>query len=410
MLQQAIAALGETVSPHVDLSKKRTETLGMIVVGMVSARTVNLSHLASERPGDVQLSSTYRRLQRFFQHVRLEQDWTAPLVSELAGLRGSNRWYLALDRTQWQVGGRDVNYLVLAAVTRRFRVPLMWTMIEGRGCSATGERIELMQRYLDLFGVGSIRFLLADREFVGREWMDFLSENNVPFAIRLRGDMRVTTDEGHELRLDAHLHRRGRGRTLTGRLGAGTDRGCHRLSISAKPLEGGEWLAVATNAGPRAALEAYRKRWAIETMFGDTKTRGFNIEDTRLTDPAKLDLLMGLVALAIAWTARTAKNHLGTRWPPRKAHGYLAQSWFRTGFDLVRSRLRSDPLSAIQPWRRLLGNQPFRAPLNSGVVAFLFNARRLTNQMFKEANGGDADSRLKCNVSSWLRNTSAGVL
>ena len=31
---------------------------------------------------------------------------------------------------------------------------------------------------------------------------------------------------------------------------------------------------VATNARPRAALDAYRKRWAIECMFGDAKTRG----------------------------------------------------------------------------------------------------------------------------------------
>ena len=31
---------------------------------------------------------------------------------------------LALDRTQWKIGDREVNYLVLAVITRRFRVPL----------------------------------------------------------------------------------------------------------------------------------------------------------------------------------------------------------------------------------------------------------------------------------------------
>ncbi len=62
-------------------------------------------------------------------------------------------------------------------------------------------------------------------------------------------------------------------------------------------------LILATNAKPRAALDASRKRWAIECLFGDAKTRGLNLEDTRLTDPRKLDLLMGLVALAIAWAA-----------------------------------------------------------------------------------------------------------
>ncbi len=123
MLHRAIATLRETLRPHLGLSKDRVETLALIVVAMVSARTVNLSHLAAERPGSALIASTYRRLQRFFQHVRLGRDWSAPLAARLAGLGGC--WYLALDRTQWRIGSREVNFLVLAAVTRRFRVPLM---------------------------------------------------------------------------------------------------------------------------------------------------------------------------------------------------------------------------------------------------------------------------------------------
>ena len=74
MLHRAIATLRDTLRPHLGLSKDRVETLALIVVAMVSARTVNLSHLAAERPGTTLVASTYRRLQRFFQHVRLGQD------------------------------------------------------------------------------------------------------------------------------------------------------------------------------------------------------------------------------------------------------------------------------------------------------------------------------------------------
>jgi len=109
MLQQAIAALRDSLRPHLGLSKDRVETLAMMVIAMVSARTVNLSHLAAERPGDALVGSTYRRLQRFFQHVRLEQDWAAPMVEKLSGLKQSNKWYLALDRTQWRIGAHEVN-------------------------------------------------------------------------------------------------------------------------------------------------------------------------------------------------------------------------------------------------------------------------------------------------------------
>jgi len=124
MLQHAIATLGETVRPHLGLSKDRVETLGMIVVGMVSARTVNVSHLATERPGKVQLSSTYRRLQRFFQHVRLEQDRAAPIVENLCGLKQSNEWYLVSS-----VGffcGRGVRPIHRGSMAKPTTIPGRW--------------------------------------------------------------------------------------------------------------------------------------------------------------------------------------------------------------------------------------------------------------------------------------------
>jgi len=172
MTSQAITALASRLSPHVPLGKTRLETLCLLIVAMISARTVNLSHIASERAGDVLVASTYRRLQRFFQHVALGEDWSARLVLQLLGLSGS--WYLCLDRTNWKIGKRDVNLLVLAIATRRFRVPLMWTVLDKAGSSNAEERIGLMQRYLALFGAGSIRLLLADREFIGLKWLNFL--------------------------------------------------------------------------------------------------------------------------------------------------------------------------------------------------------------------------------------------
>ena len=146
MPNRASAALAEILRPESDLSKSRLETLCLTVLGMVSARRVTLGHIACERPGPVQTASTYRRLQRFFQHVRLDEDRALPLLIRLPGQHGS--WLLALDRTTWQIGKREVNFLVLALVTRRFRVPLIWTVIEGRGCSDTGMRIALIERCL----------------------------------------------------------------------------------------------------------------------------------------------------------------------------------------------------------------------------------------------------------------------
>ncbi len=69
MVTKLSAALIEKLSLHIDLSKSRLETLALLITGMIGARTVNLSHVASERGSPVKPTSTYRRLQRFFQHV-----------------------------------------------------------------------------------------------------------------------------------------------------------------------------------------------------------------------------------------------------------------------------------------------------------------------------------------------------
>jgi hypothetical protein len=84
MLDQALATLEQSLRPHLPLSKDRRETLALLVVGMVSARTVDLSHIASERPGAL-VASTYRRLQRFFQHVELGKDRSAPWRRSCSG-------------------------------------------------------------------------------------------------------------------------------------------------------------------------------------------------------------------------------------------------------------------------------------------------------------------------------------
>ena len=349
MPHRAITTLQQILRPHVGLSKSRLETLCLIVVGMISARTVNLSHLACERPTTALVASTYRRLQRFFQHVRLGADWSAPLVVGLLGLDGP--WHLALDRTQWKLGTRDVNILMLAVVTRRARVPLIWSVLDNNGgTSDSGQRTLLMRRYLAIFGAASVRLLLADREFVGRAWMDFLNENNIPFAIRMKEKLIVTTEDGRRLALGSALRKCRGVRTFRAALGHDEARGPLWLNFAARRLDDGALLIVASNTPARAALAAYRKRWAIECLFGDTKTRGLNLEDTRLVTPRKLDLLLGLVALAVAWAAKAAAILVGRKAPARKTHGYLAKSWFRIGFDQLRRLLRHDPAAAVEPW------------------------------------------------------------
>lgn len=73
-------------------------------------------------------------------------------------------------------------------------------------------------------------------------------------------------------------------------------------------LDNGELLTLATSGAPQdQAIDAYADRWQVETWFGCLKTRGFNFEDTHLRDTPRLSKMMGLLALAFAWSHRTGE-------------------------------------------------------------------------------------------------------
>lgn len=355
MLLKLTSTLASTLSTHLEMSKSRLETMATFIVLVMNVRTVNLTHIAAQFSQTAKPSSSYRRLQRFFQFFELDEDWLARAVVRLLHLNPP--WILCFDRTNWQIGKSPVNILMLAIVTRRVRIPLMWTMLDKKGTSNTEERMALMQRYLDIFGAESIKCFLADREFIGPEWVEFLLNNNVLFAIRVKQKMYVTLENGHTHPLQNLLRKRGAHKQLTrykARFRTMEPRTGFPLRFASKKLKNGELLIIVTNMPhPMQALAIYKKRWFIECLFADTKTHGLNIEDTRMTNLKKLSLLISLMTLAMAWAYVCAKKVMGTKNIPKAPHGYLRKSWFRTGFDTLRNWIFNQPQKAEKLWKKM---------------------------------------------------------
>lgn len=354
-------SLASSLSRGLGLSNDRRQTLAVLLQGLISARTVNLSHLAGTFCGEAKLASNYRRLQRFFQYVRLDGDWLAKTLVALLGLLPPYR--LCLDRTNWKVGAKDINLLVLCILTRRARIPVLWDILDRAGTSTMLQRQALLFRFMVLFGKRSIRLLLADAEFIGNQWFEFLVENDIPFAIRVRDRLYVRLNDGYEgplERLALSTASRRRLMKAKGCFIGMQERHSAAVSFGALILPDGTYLIVATNCGPRKALNAYKQRWQIECFFGDTKTRGLNMEDTRLTQPEKLSLLLAIVALAVAWIHACATAIKPQGDIARAKHGYRRKSWFRMGFDILRYWIFAKPDLALNRWKSIWKRVPAR--------------------------------------------------
>ncbi len=333
-------ALSKLLSEHLPFSASRRETLSWLVLLIMRQGTVCLWRLAAHAESHATLASVQRRFYRFFQHVHLDGALTARIVVALLGLE-NKPWTLTIDRTNWFFGRTSINILMVAVEWRGIGVPLMWTLLPSRGNSDAATRLTLFDRLAEVFPTMRIASLTGDREFIGNAWMASLIMRKIPFVLRLKDSQIIRRDNFPSRPIFLLARRLQPGATLIIKQACrlADDPFAPALRIVIKRLKNRELLVLAANAKPRAALHRYRARWRIECLFANLKSRGFDLEATHLTHPAKLEILIGCLALAVARFAKSAAK--AQTLIPIKAHGRRAFSFFAQGLKTFCKALAS---------------------------------------------------------------------
>ncbi|NEP67496.1 MULTISPECIES: IS4 family transposase [Moorena] len=325
--------LVQTLKPDLKWHGARLSFLALFLIALFRVKTVNFTQLATGFMGTAKTSSNYKRLQRFFRDFELDYYAVAKLIVSMMEI--PEPWVLSLDRTQWQFGHKIFNILTLGIVHQGVAFPLLWWMLDKKGNSDTGERIELSEEFIELFCQHQIAYLAADREFLGNQWLQYLlSQPMMPFRIRIRHS--DSLGDGHTTLsarvVFAHLQIGQSQRLKTSRCLWG-----HWVDVEALRLEDNSLLVVvAPPKSPPDLLSDYAHRWGIETLFGIFKSRGFNLEDTHLLDSERLSRLVALLTIALCWAFRTGQWLSQCQPITIKKHGRKAKSIFRCGFDYLR--------------------------------------------------------------------------
>ncbi len=113
-----------------------------------------------------------------------------------------------------------------------------------------------------------------------------------------------------------------------------------------------EFLIIATNTKQEKALEFYKQRWEIEVLFSALKKRGFNLEETHMTDNHKIDTLIAILSLSFVWSHSIGEWLNETKPIITLKHGRKAQSLFLYGLEylseiLLNYELRDKELVAV---------------------------------------------------------------
>ena len=133
---------------------------------------------------DVSAHSHYKRLIRIFDNYAFSSFWLELLkyASHLCRLKSD---YLLLDGTGWKHGQRWYHYLTWCVVCRGAAIPIYWIDLAKHGTSNFKERRALLKKAMKPFNLKD-KPLLADYEYIGTEWVKFLTDHEIDFVIRLR--------------------------------------------------------------------------------------------------------------------------------------------------------------------------------------------------------------------------------
>src|SRR5215207_5322707 len=142
--------LERTLAATVPLNKARRNFLAHFVVALLRVKTVNLVEVAAAFAGRALPESSYKRIQRFLRSFELPYAAVALALLRQAGVEAP--YVLTVDRTEWQLGSVWLNVMVVGVAYKGVALPVLWRVLEKKGCASTEEKLEVVGRFVRLFG------------------------------------------------------------------------------------------------------------------------------------------------------------------------------------------------------------------------------------------------------------------
>jgi len=339
MNHKYVEQLHDIIKQNVTMDKRNIENLLDFLISMIQAKDINLGNMVdySRRHNEIQENSIYKNYQRLVHNCPISENELAQLIIKILDLPDNKR-ILSMDRTNWQFGEEVINILMLSINIYGAAIPIFWIELGHKGCSDTEQRKQLMNKFVALFGKDKIAHLLADREFVGNDWFDYLFQEDINFVIRLKCNTRVEY-AGESIRLDVlfkNLHY--------------DQANCRKVRLDGKTVyleatisKNNEFVVVVSNRiNNQDLLSIYRIRWGIECMFKHFKSQGFKFENTHFTKKERIRNLVKLLAVgfAICYLIGLIQNSI--KKILIKNHGYKLKSYFTVGLSYVVRLLTSE--------------------------------------------------------------------
>lgn len=266
--------------------KRTVENVTVVLSCLLASKTTNLNRMKDDMPRvlgarGLRSGSCYKRLTRFFDRYGPSRLFIDLLLWALQTLSGQVD-DLLLDGTdgaarRWKIGAFKLHVLVLAARVRGVAVPVYFRVYEHKGVLSERERINFVRKALSVVDWSGFT-LVADREFIGKEWFAALAGMSLDFVIRLRKKAyrRAVETSGHSYaKLEKRALKRGYSQASFDLKGQRYRIEMWRTDRSEEPIV----YLITSILGKKRMGKRYAKRWKmtgppVRYCFKHLKTNG----------------------------------------------------------------------------------------------------------------------------------------
>lgn len=291
---------------------RHLNTLTSFVYGIIQSHRVNLPAIAGQLPNVGKEQSRIVQLKRWLSNDNIKTEvYFLPFIELLLQSLVSQTLVLVIDGS---TVGRGCVTLMISVVYKGRALPLLWLVREGKkGHFPESMHIELIRSVQKLIPSGSDVVVLGDGEFDGTDWLSTISGFGWKYVCRTAKDS-VFYEQGERFKIRDVCPARG---DCTG------IEAVHFTERQFGPVTAVAWwgkdykepLYLVSNFSTGGeACHWYGKRFRIETLFSDHKSRGFNLHKSHLSDPTRISRLMIATSLAYIWLVYLGEYALEQSW------------------------------------------------------------------------------------------------
>ncbi|MEM7375576.1 MAG: IS4 family transposase [Bacteroidota bacterium] len=279
---------------------RRLEVLATMVSGVLHQGSSRLSDLARMNCDSKQQASKEKQLSRWIQsdHTSYSVHYLPYIVPLLESLSARGELVFSIDGS---TGGQGCMILMFSVIYRNRAIPVVWHVVKAKkGHLPESAHRDLLKELAEIVPSDCQVSIVGDGEYDGCDWQKDIRALGWDYVLRTGVGRLIETEPGEQVKIGSMAPEKAQPFFMLYDL-AFTQKRYGPVNLLIQHQKGyKDPIYLLSNLDfPPAISQLYKKRFKIETFFSDQKSRGFNIQRSKIGKPQRLAKL--LIATCIAY-------------------------------------------------------------------------------------------------------------